>query len=100
MYSLPVHSISDWDEFVRGFLKKYFPIYKTVQLRSEIDLFLQLGGESFWEYFGRFNELLARSPNHGFEMWRLCQIVYEGLDNGTRFVLESMCLGSFREECL
>ena len=43
----------------------------------------------------RFKNLLAQCPHHGLEQWRLCQIVYEGLDQQTRTMLESMCQGGF-----
>jgi len=30
---------------------------------------------------------------HGLERWNLCQIIYEGLDQATRTMVESMCQG-------
>jgi len=29
LYNLPVSSISSWDDFVKVFLKKFYPIHKT-----------------------------------------------------------------------
>ena len=37
MYSLPANAITNWDGFVRVFLRKYFPNSKTVKLRNEIN---------------------------------------------------------------
>ena len=39
--------------------------------------------------------MLAQCPHHGLEQSRLCQIVYEGLDQQTRSMLESICQGGF-----
>ena len=41
----------------------------------------------------KFRELLLQCPHHGFEMWRLAQILYEGLNYSTRTMVESMCAG-------
>ena len=37
--------------------------------------------------------LLAQCLHHGLERCRLCQIIYEGLDQATRTMVESMCRG-------
>ena len=95
LYSLPTNSISTWDEFVTVFLKKFFPIHKTVKLRNSIQNFKIIPGEPFWKYFDRFKDLLIQCPHHGLEKWRLCQIIYEGLDYSVKTSLESMCHGDF-----
>jgi len=37
----------------------------------------------------------AQWPHHGLECWRLCQIIYEGLDQATKTMVEFMYQGSF-----
>ena len=37
LYSLPNHSITTWDGFVKTFLKKIFPHHKIAKLRNEIN---------------------------------------------------------------
>ena len=98
LYSLPNYSVTTWEGFVRTFLKKYFPHHKTARIRNEINQFYQLAGESFWKYFDRFKNLLTQCPHHGIETWRLCQIIYEGLDSNSRTMLESMCQGQFMDK--
>ena len=80
------------------FLKKFYPLEKTARVRNEITNFHQKGVESFWQYFERFKELLLSCPHHGYETWSLCQTVYDGLDNSTRQMLESMCQGNFLKQ--
>ena len=64
-----------------------------MKLRNEIKHFVQLEKESFWKYFERFRLLLAQCPHDGLERWRLYQIIYEGLDQYTRTLVESICQG-------
>lgn len=97
-YSLPSESIKIWDEFKQIFLKKFFPSNKTTKIRNEIVNFHQFGGESFEKYFERFKELLISYPHHNFEKWNLCQIVYDGLNNDSRVLLELMCQGNLLEQ--
>ena len=47
MYGLAANSVTFWNDFVRLFLRKYFPNAKTVKLRNEINQFVRLDRESF-----------------------------------------------------
>ena len=40
-YSLEAGSISLWDNFIKAFLKKFYPIHKTAQIRKSILQFKQ-----------------------------------------------------------
>jgi len=95
MYGLPINSVTPWKDFVRLFTRKYFPNAKTVKLRNGINQLMQLVRESFWKYFIRFKTLLAQSLYYGLDQARLCQIIYEELDQQTRTMIKSMCQGGF-----
>ena len=71
-YGLAANSVTSWNDFVRLFLRKYFPNAKTVKLRNEINQFVQLDREAFWKYFDWFKPLLAQCPHHGLDQARLC----------------------------
>ena len=65
-YSLTTNSITTWAEFVAVFLniffpKKFFLMYKTARIRSEINQFRQRDKKSFWRYLERFKHL-AQCP--------------------------------------
>ncbi|KAK1265662.1 hypothetical protein QJS04_geneDACA014972 [Acorus gramineus] len=94
LYALPANSITTWDQLVMIFLK-FFPNHKTAKIRMNINQFIQKEGESLWRYLERFKDLLLQCPHHGFEVWRLVQILYEGLNYTTRTMVESMCSGEF-----
>ena len=36
LYSLAVGSITSWDDFIKVFLKKFYPIHKTALVRKNI----------------------------------------------------------------
>ena len=35
LYSLAVDSVTTWDDFVKAFLKKFYPIHKTALIRKK-----------------------------------------------------------------
>ena len=50
-YSVEAGSISSWDNFIKAFLKKFYPVHKTAQIRKSILHFKQTSNEPFWKYF-------------------------------------------------
>jgi len=62
---------------------------------NEINHFVQLEKGSFWKCFERLKLLLAQCHCHSLEHWRLCQIIYEDVDQSTRIMVEFMCQGGF-----
>jgi len=41
LYSLPIGLVSSWDDFVKVFLKKFYPIHTTTLIRKNIMQFRQ-----------------------------------------------------------
>ena len=93
--SQPPGSITSWDELVRKFLSKFFPMSRTNSLRRNISDFRQKDDEQFYESWERFKDLILRCPHHGFETWRLVQYFYNGLTQSNRHMIESMKGGAF-----
>ena len=58
--------------------------------------FPQFENEVFWRYYYRLGDFLG--PNHLFEQWELCMVIYEGLNEDTRLVLDSMSSYIFVEK--
>ena len=54
LYSLEAGSISSWDNFIKAFLKKFYHVHKSAQIRKSILQFKQTAKEPFWKYFERF----------------------------------------------
>ncbi|CAL2228629.1 unnamed protein product [Prunus armeniaca] len=89
LYSLPSASITTWIALASKFLAKFFPAQKTNHIRKEIMRVQQLDGESFHEYWDRFQRLLALCPHHQIEDWLLMQYFYEGLLDSERMMVDA-----------
>ncbi|GJU46695.1 reverse transcriptase domain-containing protein [Tanacetum coccineum] len=59
----PPRSIQTWDDLVSKFIIKFFPPFKTTNLRNEITRFQQRFDETFYEAWDRFNDLLRAFRN-------------------------------------
>ncbi|KAL0440545.1 UNVERIFIED_CONTAM: hypothetical protein Slati_2537500, partial [Sesamum latifolium] len=64
LYSLPSGSIVSWNELKKQFLENYFPASRTITIRKEISGMRQFSDESFYEYWGRFKQLVQSCPHH------------------------------------
>ena len=93
--SLDTVTISTWDQLQREFLKKYFPIGKTNQIRKAITSFSQLDGEMFHETWERLKELIRKCPHHAIPKWQLVQCFYDGLSERHRQMVDASCGGTF-----
>ena len=58
-YNLAVDSISSWDDFLKVFLNKFCPIYRTALITKHIMQFRQDSNEPFWKDFEHFKDILA-----------------------------------------
>jgi hypothetical protein len=77
------------------FLKKYFTIEKTNQLRKAITGFSQIEGEPFHETWDRMKDLLRKCPHHVIPKWHLIQCFYDGLTEPHRQMIYVYCGGTF-----
>ncbi|KAI5347397.1 hypothetical protein L3X38_015276 [Prunus dulcis] len=89
LYSLPSASVTTWTSLASKFLAKFFPPQKTNHIRKEIMGVQQLDGESFHEYWDRFQRLLTSCPHHQIEDWLLMQYFYEGLLDSERMMVDA-----------
>jgi hypothetical protein len=87
-----VEAKGNWDELMKKFLLKFFPISKVQDLRRQVLTFKKREDEGIDEAWDRFNELFERGPNLGFSGDLMWQPFYFSLTpNSSRFV--SMCVG-------
>ena len=56
--SLPPSLITTWEELAQKFLAKYFPPAKKAKLRNDITTFIKFEGESLYEAWERYKDLL------------------------------------------
>ena len=93
--TLPPGSINTWEKCQQEFLRKYFPIGKTNQIRRSLVNFTQRDGESFHDTWDRLNELIRRCPHHEVPRWQLVQNFYYGLTEQHRYMIDASCGGMF-----
>jgi hypothetical protein len=87
-----VEAKENWDELVKKFLLKFFPISKVQVLRRQVLTLKQGEDVGIDEAWDRFNELLERGPNLGFSSDLMLHTFYFSLTpNSSRFV--SICAG-------
>jgi hypothetical protein len=85
-----IQAKGNWDELVKKFLLKFFPISKVQDLRSQVLTFKKGKDEGIDEAWDRFNKLLEQGPNLGFSDDLMLHTFYFSLiPNSSRFV--NMC---------
>ena len=93
--SLTLRKIETWDVMLHLFLDKFFPPVKVFELQENIKEFVQGENESFQEAWDRYNTLLLKCPNHGFENWQQIHFFYKGLTDQWRNLLDATSGDSF-----
>ena len=81
--------IPSWDDLSNKFLAKFFPPEKSAKLRIDISSFYQYEGESFYEAWERFKDLLRKCPHHSFTKWMQVHHFYNGLSRPTRTLIDA-----------
>ncbi|XP_051140008.1 uncharacterized protein LOC127257612 [Andrographis paniculata] len=79
LYYLPLGSIDTWNDIKKKCLEKYFPASRTMIQRKEICGIKQQSGETFHEFWERFNKVIIKCPQHQIPPQLLIQDFYDGL---------------------
>ena len=85
----PPNSITSWDELVNKFMTQFIPPTKAAKLRIDINNFYQLDGESFYEAWERYKDLLRKFPIHNLPKWMQVHHFYNGLSVPTRTLIDA-----------
>ena len=94
---LPAGSITTWDDLTTRFLAQFFPPGRTTKLRNDILMFQQRQGETLYEAWTRFKDLLQKVPHHGIDLWLQVQIFYDHIDISTRRTIDQSAGGKLRD---
>lgn len=86
---LPSNSITTWNELKKAFLARYFPHSKTIMLRIQINGFKQKDGESLFEAWEMYKDMMRLSPYHGLEQWIIIHTFYNGPLYNTKLTLDA-----------
>ncbi|GJR36754.1 zinc finger, CCHC-type containing protein [Tanacetum coccineum] len=85
---LPAGSISTWDDLTTRFLAQFFPLERTAKLQNDILIFQQHQGESLYDAWNRFKELLQKVPHRGLDLWLQVQIFYDHVNYTTQMAID------------
>ncbi|GKD97633.1 reverse transcriptase domain-containing protein [Tanacetum coccineum] len=99
---IPRNSIHSFDDMMRKFLSKYFPLMVT-KLRNKITNFRQDLNESLFEAWERYKLSIDRCPNHNMLLVTQIDTFYNGLTLRHRDTINAAAGGTFMkkrpEEC-
>ena len=90
----PLDSITSWEELVNKFLARFFPLAKATELRIDISNFCQYEGETFFEAWERFKDLLRKFSHHSFTKWMQVHHFYNGLSVLKRTLIDASAGGA------
>ncbi|GJU04020.1 MAK10-like protein [Tanacetum coccineum] len=62
-------SITTWEDLTTRFITQFFPLRRTTKLRNDILMFQQHHGESVFEAWTHFKDLLQKVPHHVIDLW-------------------------------
>jgi hypothetical protein len=93
--SLALGSITSWEELLKQFYHRFFPMSRVNEARKEISSFTQDEDEKFTECWTWFKDLLMKCPPHDYEKWHLVQFFYQGLSQPNHSMIELMNGGAF-----
>ena len=93
--ALRPRTIRNWGELQAGFLKNFFSVHKTNNLKRKIYTFAAHDDERFYQCWERFMETISACPHHGFDTWMLVNHFYDGMSPSMKQLLETMCGGDF-----
>jgi hypothetical protein len=94
-HSLAPNSISSSSQLQQEFLKKYFPIENTNEIRRAITSIFEYEGEQLYKTWERLKDLLRSCPHHTVPKWQLVQSFYDGLTEPNRQMVDTYLLGTF-----
>jgi len=95
----PAHGLircrqTTWNGLKKVFLSRYFSPSKMAQMRNQITYFRQRDGESLFEAWERYKDLLRACPHHGLEKWLIIHTFYNGLLYNTRMTIDAAARGA------
>ncbi|KAL2921736.1 polyprotein [Bienertia sinuspersici] len=87
--NLPPNSLTTWDQITKAFLTRFYPLSKTVEMRSKIMNFEDQEDESLYDAWEHFKALLRACPHHNMENWLQLHCFYNGLSKQNKMTLDA-----------
>ncbi|XP_059295631.1 uncharacterized protein LOC132048969 [Lycium ferocissimum] len=87
-------SITTWEELIQAFLKKFFPPFRMLQLRDEINNFRQLPNETLHEVWTQFEKKVKSCPKNRLPYSILLHTFYQLLHSVNKSMANNIVGGS------
>ncbi|CAM8925939.1 unnamed protein product [Rhodiola kirilowii] len=71
-------TFTTWGKLAEAFLQQYFPPSKTTHFRNKIISFRSMDGETLYEAWEMYKELMRLCPHHNLELWQTIDTFYQG----------------------
>nr|GEV14626.1 reverse transcriptase domain-containing protein [Tanacetum cinerariifolium] len=97
---LLMNSIHSFDDMMRKFLSKYFPLFMVTKLRNEITKFEQKPHESLFKAWERYKFSIDRCPNHNMHLVTQIDTFYNGLTLSHQDTINAATGGTFMQKTL
>ena len=94
--SLPVGSVTTWEELVEAYMSRFFPPPLTAERRGEIIVFKQGEDESLYTAWERFKRLLKICPMHGIDLTTQMDIFYHTMNYASKGRIDASCYWAFK----
>src|SRR5256886_7154548 len=98
--SQPAGAFTTWEELSKAFIYKYFPPSRASQLKNKILGFQQMDGETLYEAWERYKDLLRKCPNHELPKWVQVQTFYNGSLPTTQETIDAASGGPLNNKTL
>lgn len=86
--------IMTWNELKKAFLVRYFLPSKTAQLRNQIICFRKMDGESLFDAWERYKEIMRACPYHELNFLMIIHTFYNGFLYNMRMTIEASAGGT------
>ena len=94
--SLSVRSVNSWEELVKAYMSRFFPLALTSKRRGEIIFFKQGEDVSLYNTWERYKILLKRCPIHGIYLTTQMDILYHAMNYASNGITDASCYGVFK----
>ena len=96
--SLPVGSVTNWEELVEAYMSRFFPPALTFEMRREILVFKLGEDESFYNAWKRYKRLLKICLMHGIYLTTQMDIFYHSMNYASNGIIDTACCGAFKRK--
>ena len=94
--SLPVGSVTNWQELAEAYMCRFFPLTLTSERRGEIIVFKQGEDEILYNAWERYKRLPKICPMHGIDLTTQMDIFYHSMNYASKGIIDAAYCRAFK----